>query len=158
MALEIQARFPKRGKLLEFSVAVVVIGICGYFLLAAVWQAQGEAERVMVESTVRNINSAVRMAQAQLIVQGREGEIQSLFSGSPARWLESPPPGYAEIDQLRSGVIAAGSWVWVRQTGVLYYRPRHRESFAVDHGEALVWQWSAGSVVSFRSGLVRRKQ
>jgi len=155
MAMEIQARFPKRGKLLEFSLAVVVIGICGHFLLAALWRAQGEAERVMVESTVRNVNSAVRMAQAQLIVQGREGEVPGLFAGSPARWLEAPPAEYVEVEREADVKHSPGRWVWVRQAGVLYYTPRHREVLVAAENGALAWRWNSGRSISFQSGLKR---
>ena len=145
MALVTQARFPKRGKLLEFSLAVVVIGIAGYFLLAALWRVQAEAERTMVESTIRNVNSAVRMAQAQLIIQGRESEVPGLFAGSPARWLEAPLPGYIEVEREGDVTHTAGGWVWVRQTGVLYYSPRHHEALGVAGGGAVAWRWTTGS-------------
>lgn len=116
-------------------------------------RVQEDAERLVVEATISNVNASVRVAQAQLIIQGREAEIPALFSDSPARWLENPPPGYVEVDTIGPATLRSGGWVWERRSGVLHYLPRLKSGLVVDGGESLQWTWVRGGMSSLRSGL-----
>ena len=144
---------PQRAKLFEFSAAVAVIGLCAYFLLATLQQMEEEAERVVVEATLRNINTGVRFAQAQLIVQGRERELVALYSGSPVQWLERPPPDYVELDRVSDADYLPGRWVWEKQSGTLSYTPRQGARLKIDGGSMLQWRWNSGTIKSLRAGL-----
>lgn len=144
---------PKRAKLFEFSVAVAVIGVCSFFLLSALQRIEEEAERVIVEATIQNVNTGARYAQAQLIVQGRESEVFALYAGSPVRWLERPPPQYVELERAGESDFVPGRWVWERQSGVFSYKPRQRTGLKIAGAEVLQWRWSAGGVMSLRAGL-----
>lgn len=148
---------PRRVKLFEFSVAVVVIGAVAWFLQAELLRIEEDAERLMVETTIRNVNTGVRFAQAQLIVQGRESEIPGLFSGSPLRWLETPPADFVERDQIGAEDLAPGRWVWERRSGVLHYTPRLRAGLVISGGNDLQWQWVAAGGTSGRTGLQAAK-
>jgi hypothetical protein len=149
-------RVPKRSRLLEFWLAAALIGVATTFLLPALWRIEEDAERLLVESTIRNINSGLRLAESELVLQGREAERRTLLLANPVTWLESPPTGYVECDRIEAHAVEAGQWVWERETRLLHYRPRHSEHLQVQGGGTLAWRVvAAGDGVVFRPGALR---
>ena len=73
MALFITFVTPKQrgANLLEFAVAVTVVGILLTVLLQRIWYYQGEAELVSVRSTVANVRAALEIRVAQGKLPGR---------------------------------------------------------------------------------------
>lgn len=142
---------PKRSRLFEFSVGVTIIAIVATFLLAALDRIEEEAEKLVVEATVRNIDSGLRLAQAQLITQQRENERPLLLPVNPVAWLDKPPAGYAgEADHVDPGSLATGAWMWDRTNRTLYYRPRRSDGLRVEGGgPCLAWRVApSGEVVT----------
>lgn len=147
----------KRTRTLEFWLVVAVSGIIVGFLLLALLRAEEQAERLVVEATVRNMNSGLRWKEAELMTQGRENERPALLQENPVRWLEKPPTGYREIDRVVFGGVEAGRWVWDRTRKRLYYRPRYATGLhVVGGGDVLEWRVAAaGDVNALRPGTLR---
>lgn len=129
------------------------------YLIGALARIEAEVEKLAVEATVRNMNSGLRLAQAELITQGRENERAALALHNPVDWLASPPVDYAgEADAVDPARLAAGSWAWERRSRTLYYRPRRSTGLRVDGaGESLGWHVVAagGGVTAGRPGMLR---
>lgn len=133
---------PRRARLLEFAMAAAFIGVASLFLIDAMSDLQEEAERLTVETTVRNMNSGLFLRQAELMISGRERELPKLALGNPVEWLEAPPPGYSgERGCADSGPSAAGEWCWNAAARRLHYRPRRTDSLKVEGGRPiLTWR------------------
>lgn len=128
-------QFPQRARLFEFAVGVAVIAVAALFLLDALARIEEQAEKLVVEATVRNIDSGLRLAQAELITQQRENERAALLRVNPVGWLERPPEGYiGEADGVDPEALAAGQWVWDRRARILIYRPRRGGALKVEGG------------------------
>lgn len=147
---------PKRSRLLEFWLAAALIGVAAAFLLPALWRIEEDAERLMVESTIRNINSGLRLAESELVLQGREAERPALLQANPVAWLARAPAGYVERDRVEVQSLDAGQWVWARETRLLHYRPRHVQHLKIQGEPTLAWRVvAAGDGLVFRPGTLR---
>jgi hypothetical protein len=136
--------FPRRARLLEFAVAVAAIGVVSLLLLEALFDAQAEAEKLTVESTVRNMNSGLVLAQAALLVAGREAELPGLRARNPFGWLESLPAGY--VGAALPAALEPGGWCWDAAAGLVVYRPRHEGGLKVADGVPLLrWRVQASA-------------
>lgn len=144
---------PRRARIFEFALTAAFVGSCAYYLLAALQRVEEDAERIIVEATIRNVNTGLRYAQAQLIVQGRENEIAALYGGPPVRWLERPPLSYLELEHAGAADFLPGRWVWDRRAGLLTYTPRRLAGLTIDGASVLQWRWSAEGKLSLRAGL-----
>ena len=148
----------RRSRLLEFAVASTCIGIASLFLLNELSQLQEEAERLTVESTVRNMNSGLFMRQAKLMVSGRERELPALVLENPVEWLESPPGGYDPATGCGdAGPAEAGHWCWDASARRLHYRPLRAGGLKVD-GDVPILTWrvhASGDPSVVRPGSLR---
>lgn len=107
--------------ILQFSVALAVIGVLAVYLLDALYYALEQAERTVMEATIRNMDSAVRIQAATRAMRGQEASLGELVGANPVQWLEKPPAGYAGDCQ---GDLARGGWCFDAGTQEIVYRPR----------------------------------
>lgn len=137
--------YPARSRLLEFSLAVAVIVVLAAVLLQALVQVEADAERTVVEATVRNMDSGLRLVQAQQITQQMEKQRAGLLRENPMAWLEKPPPDYAgAFERIDPERLERGRWAWDRGALTLYYRPRRDEGLKTSVGNGwLAWQVKA---------------
>lgn len=150
------SRFPTRARLYEFGLAVTVVAIVSLLLIDRLQQLQEDAERLMVESTVRNINSGLMLKMAWLVTAQRESELPGLARQSPTDWLEQCPPDYQEAEACPP-LMTPGLWCWERTTKRLYYQPRLISRLKIDDNMPLLtWtlRWP-GAVSEIRPGALR---
>ena len=147
---------PKRGRLLEFSLMVAVLGLLSLFLIDALKTLQDDSERLTVELTVRNMNSGLYLQQAERVAGGRENTLKELAQANPVSWLGSSPVGYIG-EQPCASVLAKGQWCWDKLSTTLYYYPKQANWLKT--GGKMPWlTWRVGSPqqgASFRPGAFR---
>lgn len=112
---------PRLRSLLQFSVVLAVIGVVAVFLLDALYYALEQAEKTVMEATVRNMDSGVRMQAAVRVMRGQEASIRELVGTNPVQWLENPPVGYTGNCQRE---LVRGGWCFDAETHEIVYRPR----------------------------------
>jgi general secretion pathway protein G len=121
----------QRGaNLLEFAVAVVVIGILMAILLQRVFYYQGEAERVAVEQTVANVRTALEIKVAERKLPGSSIDLTILAEQNPLNLLKSKPANYVgELFKPGDDDIGRGNWCFDRHDKSLIYLLNNRNSF-----------------------------
>lgn len=121
----------QRGaSLLEFAVAVAVIGILMGLLLQRIWYYQGEAEKAAVEMTVANVRTALEVKVAEAKLPGRSIDFTFLAEENPFNFLKSKPANYAgELFNPSDKEIGEGRWCFDRADKTLVYLLNNRNSF-----------------------------
>lgn len=112
---------PRLRSLLQFSVVLAVIGVVAVFLLDSLYYALEQAERTVIEATVRNMDSGVRMQAATRVMRGEEASIRELVGANPVQWLDHPPEGYTGNCKRE---LVRGGWCFDPETHEIVYRPR----------------------------------
>jgi general secretion pathway protein G len=112
---------PRARSILQFSVALAVIGVLAVFLLDALYDVMEQAERTVMEATIRNMDSGLRVELARRMIHGQEASIGDLVGANPVQWLEAPPVGYS--GNCRRD-LTAGEWCFDAVTNEIVYRPR----------------------------------
>jgi hypothetical protein len=107
--------------LFQFSVVLTVIGVVAAVFFNALYDIQEQAERTVMEATVRNMNSGLRMDVATRAMHGQEVPVAAFVGANPVKWLENPPPGYIGMCQQE---LAAGEWCFDAATLEIVYLPR----------------------------------
>lgn len=111
-------------KWFQHAVLFVVAGLIAIALISALGDAKEEAERQIVELTIRNMRTGMQRAMGEALMRQREGEISSWVGSNPVRWLDSSPAGYrGECSEAESGALSGGEWCFQRGRQELVYRP-----------------------------------
>ena len=143
---------PRLRSILQFSVALAVIGVLAAFLLDALYYALEQAERTVMEATIRNMDSGLRVELASRVIHGQEASIGELVGANPVQWLESPPPGYKGSCQRD---LAPGTWCFDAMTHEIVYRPRVDRHLEYHESSSSGLRWRVGSAADMagrRSG------
>jgi len=121
----------QRGaSLLEFAVAVAVIGILIGLLLQRILYYQGEAEKTAVEMTVANVRTALEIKVAEGNLPGRKVDLTVLAEENPFNLLKHKPANYAgELYNPTDKEIGEGKWCFDRADKSLIYLLNNRNSF-----------------------------
>ena len=135
---------PRSRSILEFSVILVVIGVAAAFFLDGLYYVQEQAERTVMEATVRNMDSGVRMEAAMRSIHGQEASIGELVGENPVQWLENPPVGYSGACQQE---LVPGGWCFDTASREIVYRPRIDRHLRHLEPERLGLRWRVGSAV-----------
>ncbi len=109
----------------QSAVVFAMLGLLALVLLRTLNDVEAQAERQMVELTLRNMRTGMRFAAAEALMRQRESEIAAWAGSDPTRWLEVPPAGYrgeCSAEDLRK--IPVGAWCFERDSQQLAYRPR----------------------------------
>lgn len=124
-----------------------LIGIFAFWLLSALLRAQELAEKMVVEQTVQNMRTGLKMAMGEAIVAGRDNEIATWAGANPLRWLGGMPESYArgirggippsvanvaaapqgyrgECSRREAEALPDGAWCFDRDARELVYHPR----------------------------------
>ncbi len=114
---------PRSRSILQFSVIVAVVGILATELLDTLRYTQEQTEKLVVESTIRNISAGLLAAVAERMFRGQDGRIRELLETNPVIWLEKPPAGY--LGEFSSGPLEVppGAWFFDQTSKELKYRP-----------------------------------
>lgn len=117
------------------GVSMALIAVLSLWLLSALQRMQVVVERMVVEQTVQNIRTGLKVAMAEAVISGREAEIAGWAGENPVRWLVAPPSDYR--GECHPGIEAAeGEWCFERASGDLVYRPRHADGVRGADGRA----------------------
>lgn len=121
----------QRGaSLLEFAVAVIVIGILCSLLLQRLWYYQGEAELASIRMTVANIRSALEIRAAHAKLPGSSENLTLLAEENPLNLLKDKPVNYAgELYSPRAEDVGEGNWCFDRTDKTLIYLLNYGNSF-----------------------------
>ena len=143
---------PRLRSMLQFSVALAVVGVVVVYLLDALYYALEQAERTVMEATIRNMDSGLRVEIATRTIHGQEASIGDLVGANPVQWLERPPVGYTGSCGRE---LLPGGWCFDAMTREIVYRPRADRHLAYldPSGTGLRWRVaSAAEMAGRRSG------
>lgn len=115
----------------QFLTMLVVTVVALAFMLG-LRELGEDLERAQMEATVRNINSGLQQQVAHLVASGQEARLTELAGTNPVPWLEAPPPGYRGEAESLPADMATGTWLFLRDSGELVYRPAARRRLEID--------------------------
>ena len=143
-------RYPRqqlqRGRsTLEFAVIVLVAGVLMWFLISSLGNVQAQAERTLVDVTIRDMRTGLQLKITEMIVAGHVNQISNLVGQNPLQWAPQAPDGYAgEVDQLPTELKGRG-WYFEKQSRRLIYVPGSAELLDGSTGkDYLAWRVEAG--------------
>ena len=123
-------------KWVQHAVLFVVVGLIAVGLISALGDATEQAERQIVELTIRNMRTGMQRAMGEALMHQREGEMASWAGSNPVRWLDSFPAGYrGECSTAESRALSGGEWCFERGRRELVYRPRNLDHLHESTGE-----------------------
>lgn len=123
---------PALRALLPFSgsrwlplVLALLLALCLLlFILDRLHRAQAEAERLMLELTVRNMNLGLQAAKGHALAHGREHDIPRWVGQNPLAWLGGELKGYQGDCRDGGRSLEPGQWCFDPLRGVLVYALR----------------------------------
>jgi len=121
----------------ELVVSLTLIAVFVAGLLATLLYYEELAEKTVVDLTIRNIRSGLRLELARQITAGGIPDVAGLAASNPVAWLETFPQGYR--GEIRSGAAAdleKGGWYFDAQRRELVYVPRLSFHFQMPAGGA----------------------
>lgn len=105
--------------LLELAVVAIIIAILAGIFFNRMLRYQEFAEKTVLEATVADLRSALRLKVAELMIQNRMNEIGNISRENPMSWLTLAPANYVgELKQPMQQPVPPGSW---------YFDPDHHE-------------------------------
>lgn len=108
------------------AVASGLVCLFSLWLVLALLEAEEATEKMVVESTVRNMRVGLRVAMGEALIAGRENEIAQWVGSDPVRWLGGPPSGHrGECPAAGIESLPVASWCFDKARSQLLYRPRH---------------------------------
>lgn len=121
----------ERGfSLLELLIVIVVVGVLAVVALERLLRLRFEAERVMVQSMVSGLRSALYIDFAGAAARGRaEAMAQARGSNPITRLSELPATYVGELSGADPATITPGSWYFDAREGHLVYVVRFPEQF-----------------------------
>lgn len=131
---------------LQGAVFLVVVGALSYAIVQAVSEARDEAERLVVDLTIRNMRTGMQLAIGEAIMQQRAQEVPDWEGENPVGWLGTLPTGYVGACRNQdSGKAVRRVWCFDEARRVLVYYPGSADRLigSVGRGEPcsrLVWR------------------
>jgi general secretion pathway protein G len=112
----------------QSAVLFVILGLFVIGLLSALNRAKEQAERQIVDLTIRNMRTGMQLAMGEALMRQREHEMASWVGSNPVQWLATSPAGYrGECSAEESRDLSGGEWCFERSRRELVYRPRRVE-------------------------------
>ena len=106
----------------ELLNVVFVIGVLCVVLLSQLLHYQELARIAVMEMTVANVRSGLRLRVAELIMSNRLDQLGGLLQQNPVIWLDAPPANYlGEYDHPQLPMLPGDSWLYDRHAGELIY-------------------------------------
>ena len=124
------------------GICATLIAVLSLWLISALQRSEAIVERMIVEQTVQNIRTGLKVGMVEAVISQRNREIAGWVGENPVHWLASPPNGYRG-ECGRGEEVGEGVWCFERVSGDLVYRPRHAEGLSlVGSGRSLsVLRW-----------------
>jgi competence protein ComGC len=134
---------PRGASRLEALIVVLLIGIVVALLLERLTRYQEYAEKAVMEATIANMRSGLRIRVAELMINGEMAQMPNLLQENPITWLAAPPANYAGVLQPATAKVPApGHWYFDAPAGQLVYLPQHHRFFraGADGKREVRWQ------------------
>ncbi|MEO8839668.1 MAG: hypothetical protein ABI351_13270, partial [Herbaspirillum sp.] len=101
-----------------------------FALLERLTRYQEIAEKTVMEATIVNMRSGLRMRVAELMVAGEMSKMASLMQENPITWLSAPPINYGGLFKQQSGwKPQQGEWYFDATRKQLVYFPQRQRFF-----------------------------
>jgi general secretion pathway protein G len=123
---------PRGFSLLELLIVIVIISVLSLVAIDRLLRLRFEAERVMVESMLSGLRSALYIEFAGAAARGRSDAMAlEATGGNPMKLLSERPDTYAgEYAAADPGSVAPGSWYFDTKARHLVYVVRFPEQFS----------------------------
>ena len=125
------ASWRQRGvSLFEVAVVAIIVAVLAGVLLQRLTVYRDQAELAAAERTVSALRASLTLQIAQLRMQGRSADIDTLAGKNPMDWLREKPGNYAgELFDPAPADVQAGNWYFDRKTHILVYRLNNANKF-----------------------------
>jgi prepilin-type N-terminal cleavage/methylation domain-containing protein len=122
---------PRGFSLLELVIVIVIVAVLLVFAVDRMARLRFEAERVMMESMLTGLRSALTIEFTGGALRGRPGATAAMAAGSnPMKLLVERPDTYAgEYVAADPGAVAPGTWYFDAKERHLVYVVRFPEYF-----------------------------
>lgn len=122
--------------LFELVTIIAIIGVLITVLLNRLYYYQEMAEKTVMEMTVMNMRSGLRLRIADLKMQSRMNEMEQLVQENPINWLETLPTNYrGELTGTQQHDLAPGNWYFDTGRQELVYVVQHDRFFEANEDE-----------------------
>lgn len=110
---------------LEFAVVIAVFCVFAGVLLQRLLYYEAYTERVYFDLTVRQMQNALRMRVANLMIEKKPVDYLGIAKENPMDWLEKKPAGYVEVlDGNNAEDVGNGEWFFDKIQREVLYRPQ----------------------------------
>ena len=122
---------PRGFSLLELLIVIVIVSVLGLVAIDRLLRLRFEAERVMVDSMLSGLRSALYIEFAGAAARGRSDAMAlEAIGANPMKLLGERPDTYAgEYAAADPGSVAPGSWYFDTKERHLVYVVRFPEQF-----------------------------
>lgn len=108
--------------LLELVVVIIIISVLMVLAIQRLLSLQVDAERVVMESVVGTLRSAIGIKVAEKIVRQNISDLATLENGNPMNLLAETPSNYiGELTGADPFTLVSGSWYFDSDDHVLVY-------------------------------------
>lgn len=123
-------RHQKGFSLFEIIVVVLLIGILMSMAIDRLLVLEVEAEKVSVKYVMGNLDSAVYLQAAEIVVKQGLGALKQLENRNPMMFLAQMPENYVGIKSGESASrVPTASWYFDPQIDALIYKVENKEFF-----------------------------
>lgn len=135
--------------LVELVGIIFVASLLALVLFDRLLFYQAQAEKTVMEMTVINMRSGLRLRVAELMMQDSMDEVSSLVHENPINWLAAPPSNYiGEFQIPEQNTIPTNTW---------YFDTKRRELvYTLGHDHILGAEPTHETVMRFRVATVER--
>ncbi|MCG2584549.1 type II secretion system protein [Massilia sp. TS11] len=120
-------QYRQRGfSLFELAMVVIVVALLGGALLNRVEYYQEQAELTARDQILANVQAALTLKLASVLVKGQDKQLESLERDNPVELLAKKPSNYVgEYFAPKLEDIEPGSWYFDKKDHKLVYFPNH---------------------------------
>lgn len=110
---------------LEFAVVIAVFCVFAGVLLQRLLYYEAYTERVYFDLTARQMQNALRMRVANLMIEKKPVDYVGIAKENPMDWLEKKPAGYVEsLEGNDVEDVGNGEWYFDKVQHKVLYRPQ----------------------------------
>jgi prepilin-type N-terminal cleavage/methylation domain-containing protein len=116
--------------LFEIVVVILLIGVLMTMAIDRMLQLQVIAEKVSVQQMIGNLQGAVNLQAAELIVDKGLDSVRSLAGTNPMQYLQVPPANYIGLkDDNNAAQLPQESWYFDTKQNILVYTVKNTDYF-----------------------------